>query len=379
MSEKLKILQIVGDPVGGIRKHVNDILRGLNEEFDFFYISSQRGDATFYEEIDDISQRIRKHLMLDIVKRPSIRDIINIARIYRFLKANQIDLVHGHGAKGGLYARVAGKLAGCKVVYTPHGGVVHNMFNAFEATIYRYVEKGLCPLTDLLVFESQYTAEAFKRKFTCSGVEKTVNYNGVGPPDVAVGRRDREHLSAPAKVGVFAMLREEKGIRLAFEAAKELLSEGEQLEFHFFGEGELRKTLEQEAHASQMTDKVFFHGEVNHVYQHMMDMDFILIPSLFESFGYVAVESMMAGVPVISSDSGGLKEVLSNEDSFIFESGSTKDMKNAILKATSSSPADLPKMIDKARKRAITLFSLERMCKQLGSLYKQLCFQGKMK
>lgn len=378
MSEKLKILQIVGDPVGGIRKHVHDILRGLNEEeFDFFYISSQKGDAKFYVEIDDISQRICEHLTLDIVKRPSIWDISNIARIYRFLKTHQINLVHGHGAKGGLYARVAGKLAGCKVVYTPHGGVVHNMFNSLEASIYRYVEKGLCPFTDLLIFESQYTAEAFKRKFTCRGVEKTVNYNGVNLPDVAVGGRDYAHRSAPAKVGVFAMLREEKGQHLALQAVKDLLMDGRLIELHFFGNGKLKALLERDVLNFGLSDKVIFHGEVNDVYQHMSAMDFVLIPSLFESFGYVAVESMLAGVPVISSNAGGLKEVITEKEGFVFESGSIDDMKEAILQATSASPEKLKVMTSEAKQHAGRSFSLERMCHQLASSYKQLCIQGR--
>jgi len=368
MPDRLRILQLVGDPVGGIRKHVHDILNGLNDEFDLFYLSSKKGDSIYYDEIDAIKRKIVNHQTLEIVKKPSISDFINIYKIYKFIKKHQIDLVHGHGAKGGLYARIAGKIAGCKVIYTPHGGVVHSMFKPVEAKIYKMVEKTLCRFTDLIIFESNYTADEFKRKFVCGSVETFVNYNGVETPEVFAEKRKCIKFG-PKKLGVFAMLRPEKGPHLAFQAVKELLQEGELLELHFFGDGELRKTFEKDARESMMKESFFFHGEVTNVYEHMRDMDFVLIPSLFESFGYVAVEAMMVGVPVISSNTGGLKEVLSKKDSFIFESGNVDDMKSIIRIAISSSDRIQQEMSLKAKNHALELFSLDKMSKQLGHLY----------
>ncbi|MDG4812240.1 glycosyltransferase [Hydrogenovibrio sp. 3SP14C1] len=371
MTKKLRILQVVGDPVGGIRKHIHDILNRLNVEFDFFYISSKKGDSIYYDEIDAIKQKIINHQTLNILKKPSKSDLTNIYKIYKFIKKYQIDLVHGHGAKGGLYARIAGKLAGCKVIYTPHGGVVHSMFKPVEAKVYKLVEKTLCYFTDLIIFESNYTAEEFKRKFVCGSVETFVNYNGVELPEVFTEKR-KCIKSIPKKLGVFAMLRTEKGQHLAFQAVKELLQEGELLELHFFGDGELRSTFEKDAGESMMKERFFFHGEVTNVYEHMTNMDFVLIPSLFESFGYVAVEAMMVGVPVISSNTGGLKEVVNSKRGFIFEPDDIEDMKSAIRVAITSSSKIQQEMILKAKRHALELFSLDRMSKQLGGLYMNL-------
>ncbi|RUM91422.1 MAG: hypothetical protein DSZ27_06440 [Thiomicrospira sp.] len=371
MAKKLRVLQIVGDPVGGIRKHIHDILNRLNVEFDFFYISSKKGDSIYYDEIDVIKQKIVNHQTLNILKKPSRSDLTNIYKIYKFIKKHQIDLVHGHGAKGGLYARIAGNLAGCKVIYTPHGGVVHNMFKPVEAKVYKLVEKTLCYFTDLIIFESNYTAEEFKRKFVCGSVETFVNYNGVELPEVFTEKR-KCIKSIPKKLGVFAMLRTEKGQHLAFQAVKELLQEGELLELHFFGDGELRKTFEKDARESMMKESFFFHGEVTNVYEHMTNMDFVLIPSLFESFGYVAVEAMMVGVPVISSNTGGLKEVVNSKRGFIFEPDDIEDMKSSIRVAITSSSKIQQEMILNAKRYALELFSLDRMSKQLGGLYMNL-------
>jgi glycosyltransferase involved in cell wall biosynthesis len=371
MTKKLRILQVVGDPVGGIRKHIHDILNGLNIEFDFFYISSKKGDSIYFDEIDAIKKKIVNHQTLNILKKPSKSDLTNIYKIYKFIKKHQIDLVHGHGAKGGLYARIAGKLAGCKVIYTPHGGVVHCMFKPIEAKVYKLVEKILCYFTDLIIFESNYTAEEFKRKFVCGSVETFVNYNGVELPEVFTEKR-KCIKSVPKKLGVFAMLRTEKGQHLAFQAVKELLQEGELLELHFFGDGELRSILEKDARESMMKERFFFHGEVTNVYEHMTNMDFVLIPSLFESFGYVAVEAMLTRIPIVSSDSGGLTEVVKDNFAFIFNSGDIHDMKKNIKQAILSTNYELKQRVDHAEKIAHSFFTRKKMLNSLEKLYKNL-------
>ena len=80
---KRQVLQIVGDPSGGIRKHIHDIFWGLNQEFSFHYITSADGDAQFKKDLPlllDVGVQFRA---LKIVKRPSLTDFYNIIIIYK--------------------------------------------------------------------------------------------------------------------------------------------------------------------------------------------------------------------------------------------------------------------------------------------------------
>lgn len=376
--KKIKILHVVGDPIGGIRKHVHDILNCLHKEFDFVYISSNAGDTVFCSEIHELSEKIENYYSLNIKKKPAIGDVYNIIKIYKLIKLHGIDVVHGHGAKGGLYARIAGKLAGCKVIYTPHGGVVHSMFKPLASMLYKIIEKCLCFLTDFLIFESHYTANSFSKRFGCKKVKKIVNYNGVQIFPMITFEKKITPVSLTKKIGVFGVMREEKGQDIAYEAVKNIVLEDHiGVELHFFGGGPLKKQLKDRSVNEGVAGQMFFHGEVSNVYEKMVSMDFILIPSRFESFGYVAVEAALLGVPIISSKVGGLNEVLYDEGCFFSESTCVEGLKKVILKAIYFPQESKQVMIENARNRALKLFSLDRMSAQLSLTYKMLIASGK--
>jgi len=373
MDKKQKVLHIVGDPVGGIRKHIHDVLLNLHSGFEFFYITSGCGDKNFDKELPDLIKSGVIHQSLKITKKPSFGDVLNVVKVFMFLRKHKIDIVHGHGAKGGLYARLAGKFAGCRVVYTPHGGVVHNMFGRFESIIYKFIEKSLCIFTDALIFESNYTKNAFENKFSCKSTKKYVNYNGLDVDETTIStwitsKKDPKE----THIGVFGIIRKEKGQHLALNAVLELINQGENIYVHFFGDGPMKPEIEDRAKSSKASNNVIFHGETEHVYSKIKGVDFVLIPSLFESFGYVAVEAMLLKVPVISSNVGGLPEIISNDSGFIFDPLNMPDMISVIRSAVYCSEEILSEKVEFAYSSVSNKFSLNRMISFLCSVYPSL-------
>ena len=75
------------------------------------------------------------------------------------------------------------------------------------------------------------------------------------------------------------------------------------------GEGPERKEAEQLCETYNIEDKVVFLGNSSEVDKILCFSDLFLLPSQTESFGLAALEAMASGVPVISSDSGGIPEV----------------------------------------------------------------------
>ena len=373
MDKKQKVLHIVGDPVGGIRKHIHDVLLNLHSGFEFFYITSGCGDKNFDKELPDLIKSGVIHQSLKITKKPSFGDVLNVVKVFMFLRKHKIDIVHGHGAKGGLYARLAGKFAGCRVVYTPHGGVVHNMFGRFESIIYKFIEKSLCIFTDALIFESNYTKNAFENKFSCKSTKNYVNHNGLDVDETTIStwitsKKDPKE----THIGVFGIIRKEKGQHLAFNAVLELINQGENIYLHFFGDGPMKPELEDRAKSSKVSNNVIFHGETEHVYSKIKGVDFVLIPSLFESFGYVALEAILLRKPLICSNVGGLKEVVDPSSSFVFDPAIFGDLVNQIKLAINSNQNLLNSFVEQANKRALNLFSLNQMLNSLRSIYNSL-------
>ncbi|WP_431136401.1 N-acetyl-alpha-D-glucosaminyl L-malate synthase BshA [Psychroserpens mesophilus] len=75
------------------------------------------------------------------------------------------------------------------------------------------------------------------------------------------------------------------------------------------GEGPEREPAEQLCEKLGISDKVVFFGNSNEIDKILCFSDLFLLPSLTESFGLAALEAMASGVPVISSDTGGIPEV----------------------------------------------------------------------
>nr|WP_294935820.1 N-acetyl-alpha-D-glucosaminyl L-malate synthase BshA [uncultured Flavobacterium sp.] len=98
------------------------------------------------------------------------------------------------------------------------------------------------------------------------------------------------------------------------------------------GEGPEREVAEKMCEDLKITDKVIFFGNSNEIDKILCFSDLFLLPSETESFGLAALEAMSSGVPVISSNSGGLPEVNKQGYSgYLSNVGDVEDMaKNAI-------------------------------------------------
>jgi len=98
------------------------------------------------------------------------------------------------------------------------------------------------------------------------------------------------------------------------------------------GEGPEREMAEELCESLGITDSVIFFGKSNEIDKILCFSDLFLLPSETESFGLAALEAMASGVPVISSNTGGIPEVnIHGISGFLSDVGDVEDMvKNAV-------------------------------------------------
>jgi N-acetyl-alpha-D-glucosaminyl L-malate synthase BshA len=98
------------------------------------------------------------------------------------------------------------------------------------------------------------------------------------------------------------------------------------------GEGPERQNVEDKCQELGILDRVIFFGKSNEIDKILSFSDLFLLPSQTESFGLAALEAMASGVPVISSNTGGIPEVnIQGVSGFLSNVGDVEDMtKNAI-------------------------------------------------
>lgn len=86
------------------------------------------------------------------------------------------------------------------------------------------------------------------------------------------------------------------------------------------GDGEQHQFLEDLVNELKMTKYIDIHGAVSNPLKYISRSDLVIIPSISETFSMVGVESIAAGIPVLSTPTQGVMEVLENCEGCFFES-----------------------------------------------------------
>lgn len=137
------------------------------------------------------------------------------------------------------------------------------------------------------------------------------------------------------------------------------------------GDGPERYACEKLVRELQICDKVIFIGKVRDT-AHVLELsDVFLLPSETESFGLAALEAMAVGVPVISSNTGGIPEVnIHGETGYLSNVGDTEDMAINTLKILKDDE-QLKQFKDNALNRS-RHFDIEKILPMYEAVYNEL-------
>jgi glycosyltransferase involved in cell wall biosynthesis len=160
----------------------------------------------------------------------------------------------------------------------------------------------------------------------------------VQPPD------DNERLRL-LNVGSF---QPKKNQGFIVEIAQELLRRGLDFEIHLLGDGANRPAVESSVRAAGLDDHVLFHGNVHSVETWMRDSHIYLHTAWYEPFGLVLLEAMAAGLPCVTLDGKGNRDVI-------------EEGRNGFLLEREDAPAFADRIVelaaDRERYRAISAYA----------------------
>ena len=162
---------------------------------------------------------------------------------------------------------------------------------------------------------------------------------------------------------------EQKGHDFLIEAAEEIVKTMPTIRFLFLGDGE-REALYKDMIAERNLSKYFvFCGMLDEITNHLMAADIMIHPSRVEPFGIAVLEGMRAGLPVATSNVGGIPEVVENgKNAELFEVGNIKQIAEVVVRMISDKSI-LKQMGEESRKRFESVFSLEKMSTKLETVY----------
>ena len=137
------------------------------------------------------------------------------------------------------------------------------------------------------------------------------------------------------------------------------------------GDGPERSAIEDLCRKTCAHNDIRFLGRQEEMEEILAISDLFLLPSEYESFGLVALEAMSAGVPVISTNVGGLPEInIVGVTGFLSKVGDVEDMSNNIIKILSDEKA-FAKMKKNALAQAMK-FDINNIVPQYEALYRKV-------
>jgi glycosyltransferase involved in cell wall biosynthesis len=167
-------------------------------------------------------------------------------------------------------------------------------------------------------------------------------------------------------VGNVARLAPQKGHRHLLEAAVRV-PHGR---FVIVGDGELRGALERRARELGIADRVEFLGARDDVPDLLASFDVFAFPSLFEGLCVAVIEAQAAGVPVVATRVGGIRDTVVHGETGLLVPSGDADALAAAIRRLLRDRDEAAQMAREARRRVRERFSVERMVERTLSLYR---------
>ena len=436
-AEKIKVLRVIARlNIGGPAIHTILLSRHL-ERLGYQtllvagQVGSDEGDMNYLAKAEGVEPviipRLGRRLLL-------LSDLAAFLRILRLLFSWRPHIVHTHTAKAGAVGRAAAAVYNtaqgarhraqglvrrtfrrqgtqgqresinnwkCKVVHTFHGHVLHGYFSNFKSKSFQLIEKILAKCTDVIIAVSEQQRDELCTKFgvgrpeqyrvvplglDLSRFETTKERKGQLKSDLGLSKNG-EHF-----VGIVGRLTPIKNHNLFLKAIKLLLEEKREIRARFLivGDGELRKDLEGMVKDLALVDRVFFTGWIRDLGPLYADLDVLAVTSNNEGTPVAVIEAMAAGVPVIATDVGGVRELIADcglriselsegefeicERGLLVKKGDVKGFAKG-LKYLLENPKVRKEIGSRGRKYALEHHTTEKLVSNMDMLYRSLLFR----
>jgi glycosyltransferase involved in cell wall biosynthesis len=358
----LKVVHCLRAPVGGLFRHVCDLARGQAQRgHDVGVVCDARtGDALTESKLKQLETDLTLGLMrVNMHRQIAASDLSAALKVRRWCRERQIDVIHGHGAKGGAFARFAAIAAPMRSLYTPHGGSLHYSRSSPAGLIFLTLENLLSRATDGLIFESAYGRDTYGSKVGTPHCPVQVINNGLTELEF----EPVLPASDAADFIFIGELRELKGIDVLLNALHRL----EDANAVIVGAGPDAQRFHDLARELGIDGRVEFTGALP-ARQAFSRGRTLIVPSRAESFPYIVLEAIAARVPLIATCVGGIPEIFGDYSPSLIPAGDVTALATAMNTARSQSEA-ADRQADALLARAQAEFSAEAMVEAVLRFY----------
>ena len=306
MNKKLKVVYVANSGyVGGGNKSLLSMAKKLKEnDHNILILLPHKGDFSALLERENLRYKIisrdfnsKTQLLLKIIEYLIV-----------FLKYSP-DIFHANDLFSYFPASIA-----AYILNIP--SICHFRYSVDVMSINYFMK----PCPDALIFNSEYMKNMFPNIRLNKQVIKKVIYNFFDPekyflPEERTIIRKKFDIDHSYLVGMIANFSPQKGFETFIYMAQNILKKSKNFRFLIVGK-DLSPNKENEVRIKKLIkslklDEYFiFTGFQENVAAILSALDVLVVPSEYEPFGRVAVEGLLAGLPVVASKTGGLVEIL---------------------------------------------------------------------
>lgn len=285
----------------------------------------------------------------------------------RFVRKHRIDIIHGHGFKSDLIGLMAARIAGCRMMTTPHGWSLEKdkklqFYEKVDRLSFRFMDM-ICPLSPDL-------AEGLKTIRAGSRLRLIVN--GVDIDEIEKALPIQQDLPTAYSIGYIGQLIERKDLLTLIAAFKFISCEYPSVRLIVLGDGVKRLELQAESERLGLSGKIDFLGFRPDAAPWLKTMDLFVLPSRLEGIPRCVMEAMAASVPVIVTDIPGNRNlVCHNETGLLFPVGDSQQLAKCIAFMIDH-PAESKRMAKNGKVKVLNEYSNLKMAEEYESVYRNL-------
>lgn len=368
---KITVLELVGSfHRGGAEVFVLNLAKHIDKsKFNIIVCSVVRDDMSFI----DVSE-FKNVKLISLSRSAHSGRLKGILELCRIVKKKKVDIIHTHCQSPDFYGRIVGLIMRIPVITTIHStkgyskfrentfGLLTKKYIAISDKCYKYmIEEVMIPCTKIIRINNGVDTNLFKRKILNS--ERYLSNFGI------IKTEDKPSFI----ITTVANLSTPKGydylIESAFEVIHRLKSEFN-VYFLFVGDdtSDYSKLIKEKVNSLKISDQIIFTGVRKDIPEIFSISDLYISSSRYEGLSISIIEAMAAGLPIIATDVGSIREMIENEVSgIIIPPEDPKAIAEKVIELVQN-PSKRRSLGENARKESLK-FDIRNVATQHEELY----------
>ncbi len=378
MEEKIKILYVISRlNIGGPTFHVLSLTQKFsNGSFESCLIS---GSPEVQEGHLSPQEQGIKHFFIPSLQRSlhPIKDMITFLKLLKLIFKIKPHIVHTHQAKAGLLGRLAGIVAGVPVrIHTFHGHVFHSYFSKWKTKAFIILERWLAKHSHLIAISPSQ--------------KKELEYFLKNPPSLTMlplalplkhlhektkTRTLRQELNIAQEtvlIGIVGRIAPIKNHHFFLNVVEKISSLNSQVKFLIIGDGENRPEIKDKIKEKNLQKNIIILGWRNDLQNIYSSLDIVVLTSLNEGTPVSLIEALAAGKPVISTNVGGVSDIVQNHKNGFLIDHFDLDEFVSKLRVLIEDKILREKMGQSTQQEILNRYDEEKIREQMSDFYKNL-------